>query len=167
MGNNTSKDLNNIVINEEPLLFMRNKKKLCRILEIRLNNEYLIAFFSKKKLFKMLFKIDDNENSNYLSLKLKDHFNNNSDLVYIKFSRFCNNFLWGDIYLTKKDLKNKYSVKDKFNNSNILFTPIIFKDSLETIPENDVLSTSSFVMENPYSSFYKELEETVTNYKKD
>ena len=50
MGNYISKDLNKIVVNEEPILFMRNKTKLCRILDVKSNNEYQIAFFFKKKI---------------------------------------------------------------------------------------------------------------------
>jgi hypothetical protein len=166
MGNYISKDLNKIVVNEEPILFMRNKTKLCRILDVKPNNEYQIAFFFKKKLFKMLFKIDDNQNSNYLSDKLITHFNQNSQIVYIKFSKFQNNYLWGNIYLNKKDLKNHYSVKEKFNQSNILFAPFNISSTLGPIPENDILRSDSLIMEpNPYSTFYKELEDTVSKYK--
>ena len=56
MGNYISTDLNKIVINEEPILFMRNKTKSCRILDVKPNNEYQIAFFSKKNYLKCYSK---------------------------------------------------------------------------------------------------------------
>jgi len=172
MGNNTSTDLNNIVVNEEPLLFMRNKKKVCRVLEIQPNNNYKIAFFFKKKLFKMIFKIEDNKNSTYLSSKLMEYFNQNDNkLVYIKFTRFDDNYLWGNMFLTKKDLRNNYSVKDKFNKSNILYTSTNLESNnspklynhMETIPEDDTIETKSFEY-IPHSTFYTELEDAVKKY---
>lgn len=118
MGNFNSSKLIHIPIEEQPYKFLNGKVKLCRILKIQENGVCQIAFNYKGKILRFLFFLDQTyvpkEHLYFFINTLSDYFSSKNDLVYIKFTIFKNNLIYGHIYREKKDIKNNISFLNYF-----------------------------------------------------
>ena len=125
MGNINSSNLINIPVEEQPYKFLNGKVKLCRILNIQENGVCQIAFYYKRKILRFLFFLDSTnippQHLEFFKSTLREYFRSKNDLVYIKFTIFKNNLIYGHVYREKKDIKKKLSFSNYFQEKYIYY----------------------------------------------